>query len=153
MANTYTQLYVHIIFSPRGRQNLVHTRIKTKVYKYIAGIIKKKGQKLIIINGMPDHIHIFISFSPDIALSDLIGVIKTGSSNFINDNKLVSGHFSWQRGFGAFTYSKSQAQNVINYIKDQEKHHGRKTFKEEYIELLQKFDIDYKEEYLFEWYD
>src|SRR4030067_3148983 len=116
MANTYTQLYVHIIFSPKGRQNLFHAAIKTKVYKYIAGIIKNKGQKLFIINGMPDHIHIFIGFSPEISLSELIGTIKANSTNFINENKLVTGKFSWQRGFGAFTYSKSQVNRVINYI-------------------------------------
>ena len=153
MANTYTQLYAHIIFSPKGRQNLIHARIKTDIYKYIAGIIKKKGQKLFIINGMPDHIHIFIGFSPDITLSDLIGTIKSNSTNFINEKKLVAGKFAWQRGFGAFTYSKSQVSKVIDYIKNQETHHQRKTFKEEYIELLNKFGVLYNDEYLFEWND
>jgi len=153
MANTYTQLYVHIIFSPKGRQNLIHTPIKTKVHKYITGIIKNKGQKLMIINGMPDHIHILIGFSPEISLSDLIGIIKSNSTNFINDQKLVPGKFSWQRGFGAFTYSKSQVPIVIKYIQNQEKHHKRKSFKEEYLELLEKFGVNYKDEYLFEWYD
>lgn len=153
MANTYTRLYVQIVFSPKGRQNLIHDRIKSKIYKYISGIIKNKGQKLMIINGMPDHIHLFISFSPEISISDLVGTVKANSTNFINDNKLVAGKFSWQRGFGAFTYSKSQAQTVINYIKNQEKHHKKKTFREEYLEFLEKFELEYKNEYLFEWYD
>ena len=153
MANSYTQLYVQIIFSPRGRQNLIHNRIKNDIYKYIVGIIKKKNQKPMIINGMPDHVHIFLGFSPDIAISDLVRDIKSNSTNFINDNKLIPGKFSWQRGFGAFTYSKSQVSRVVRYIKNQEEHHRRKTFKEEYLELLEKFSVEYKKQYLFEWYE
>ena len=153
MANTYTQLYVQIIFSPRGRQNLIRNRIKNDIYKYIVGIIKKKNQKPMIINGMPDHVHIFLGLSPDIAISDLVRDIKSNSTNFINDNKLIQGKFSWQKGFGAFTYSKSQVPMVVRYIKNQEEHHRRKTFKEEYLELLEKFGVDYKRQYLFEWYE
>jgi len=153
MANTYTQLYVQIIFSPLGRQNLINNRIKNDIYKYIVGIIKKKNQKPMIINGMPDHVHIFLGFSPDIAISDLVRDIKSNSTNFINDNKLIPGKFSWQRGFGAFTYSKSQVSRVVRYIKNQEEHHRRKTFKEEYLELLEKFSVEYKKQYLFEWYE
>jgi putative transposase len=153
MANTYTQLYAQIIFSPKGRQNLINSGIKSQIYKYITGIVKNKGQKLFIINGMPDHIHIFIGFSPDISLSDLVGTIKVNSTNFINENRLVPRKFSWQRGFGAFTYSKSQVSKVVNYIKNQEIHHRKKSFREEYLELLEKFDVRYKNEYLFEWYN
>jgi putative transposase len=153
MANTYTQLYVQVIFSPKGRQNLIRNSIKNQVYKYIAGIIKNKDQKLMVINGMPDHIHLFLGFSPDIAISDLVGVIKSSTSGFINDQKLVYGKFSWQRGFGAFTYSKSQVMRVISYIQNQEQHHRRKSFREEYLELLRKFNVEYRNEYLFEWYD
>ena len=152
MANTYTQLYVQIIFSPLGRQNLICNKIKNDIYKYIVGIIKKKNQKPMIINGMPDHVHILIGFSPDIAISDLVRDIKSNSSNFINENKLVPGKFSWQKGFGAFTYSKSQVPRVVRYIENQEEHHRMKTFKEEYLELLEKFEVDYKKHYLFEWY-
>ncbi len=153
MANTYTQLYAQIIFSPKGRQNLIHERIKNNVYKYIVGIIKNKNQKPMIINGMPDHIHIFLGFSPDIAISNLVRDIKSNSTNYINEQEWFPGKFSWQTGFGAFTYSKSQAPRVISYVQNQEKHHRRKTFREEYLELLEKFEIDYKKEYLFEWYD
>ena len=152
MANTYTQLYVQIIFSPLGRQNLIRNKIKNDIYKYIVGIIKRKNQKPMIINGMPDHVHILIGFSPDIAISDLVRDIKSNSSNFINENKLIPGKFSWQKGFGAFTYSKSQVPRVARYIENQEEHHRMKTFKEEYLELLEKFEVDYKKHYLFEWY-
>jgi REP element-mobilizing transposase RayT len=153
MANTYTQLYAQIIFSPRGRYNLITNRIKIPVYKYITGIIKNKNQKLMIINGMPDHIHIFLGFLPDIALSDLVRDIKSNTAKYINDQRMVLGKFSWQRGFGAFTYSKSQVPDVINYIQNQENHHKRKSFKEEYLDILKKFGIEHKGEYLFEWYE
>jgi REP element-mobilizing transposase RayT len=102
---------------------------------------------------MPDHVHIFIGFSPDIALSELIGNVKSCSTNYINDHKLVAGNFSWQIGFGAFTYSKSQVQQVVRYIQNQESYHKRQSFKEEYLELLKKFEVDYNEKYLFEWYE
>jgi putative transposase len=153
MANTYTQLYAQIIFSPQGRYNLITNRIKIPVYKYITGIIKNKNQKLMIINGMPDHIHIFLGFLPDIALSDLVRDIKSNTAKYINDQKMVLGKFSWQRGFGAFTYSKSQVPDVINYIQNQENHHKRKSFKDEYLDILKKFGIEHRGEYLFEWYD
>jgi len=153
MANTYTQLYAQIIFSPKGRASLIQDQIKIDIYKYITGIIKNKNQKPIIINGMPDHIHIFIGFSPDIALSDLVRDIKSNSANYINNQKLTESKFSWQKGFGAFTYSKSQVPSVVKYIKNQEAHHRRKSFKEEYLSLLNKFEVEYKAEYLFDWYD
>ncbi len=145
MANSYTQLYAQIIFSPRCRQNLIHNRIKDDIYKYIVGIIKKKNQKPMIINGMPDHVHILLGFSPDITISDLVRDIKSNSTNFVNDNNLIQRKFSWQKGFGAFTYSKSQVPRVVRYIKNQEEHHCKKTFKEEYLELLEKFGVKYKE--------
>lgn len=129
MADTYTQLFVQIIFSPKGRQNLIPDRIKVNVYKYITGIIRNKGQKLFIINGTRDHLHLFIGFSPDIAISDLVRDIKANSSNYINENKLIPGKFSWQKGFGAFTYSKSQTEKVIQYIVNQERHHQRNHLK------------------------
>ena len=153
MANTYTQLYAQIIFSPSGRQNLLHNRIKEDVYKYIIGIIKKKNQIPFIINGMPDHIHILIGFSPDKSISELVRDVKANSTNYINKNKLVTGKFSWQKGFGAFTYSKSQVPSVIRYIQHQEEHHQKKTFRQEYIELLDKYKIKYTNDYLFEWYE
>jgi REP element-mobilizing transposase RayT len=116
MANTYTQLYAQLIFSPEGRQNLIQERIKNDVYKYVSGIIKNKNQKLMAINGMPDHVHILIGFSPDIALSVLVRDIKSSTTNYINEQKFIAGKFSWQSGFGAFTYSKSQVMKVVSYI-------------------------------------
>lgn len=149
MANTYSQLYIHIIFAVKGRQSLISEKWKEELYKYITGIITNKGQKLIAINGMPDHIHILIGLKPDKAISDLVRDIKSNSSKFINDGKWVNGRFEWQTGFGAFSYSHSQLTNVINYIQRQEDHHKTKTFKEEYIEFLKSFNIEFKAEYLF----
>ncbi len=153
MANTYTQLYAQIVFSPKGRANLITKNIKDDVHKYIIGVIKGCNQKPMIINGMPDHIHILIGFSPNISLSNLVRDIKVSTTNYINENKLVHGKFVWQRGFGAFSYSKSQIPRVIKYIHDQEKHHKKRTFREEYLELLNKFEIEFENKYLFEFYD
>ena len=151
MAGTFSQLYIHIVFAVKGRENLIGKTWKDDLHKYIAGIIKGKNQKPIIINGMPDHIHCFIGLKPTIAISDLVRDIKNNSSKFINDKKLVRGKFSWQEGYGAFSYSHSHIQNVYNYILNQKDHHKRKTFKEEYLELMKKFEIDYNEKYLFNW--
>ena len=132
MANTYTQIYIMVVFSVSGRPNLIGTRWKDELYKYTTGIIKSQNQKLIVINGVGDHIHILIGLKPDIALSDLVRVIKANSSKFINKKKFVRGKFNWQEGFEAFSYSYSQLSSVIKYIENQEKHHKKKTFKEEY---------------------
>lgn len=150
MANTYSQLYIHIVFAVKGRQNLISSIWKDEVYKYITGIITNKDQKLIVINGMPDHVHILIGLKPDKSISDLVRDIKANSSKFINDKKWINGKFEWQTGFGAFSYSHSQLTNVINYIRNQQEHHKTKTFKAEYVEFLKLFDVEFKNEYLFE---
>jgi putative transposase len=150
MANTYSQLYIHIVFAVKGRRNLISINWKDEVYKYITGIVTNKGQKLIAINGMPDHIHVLVGLKPDKPISDLVRDIKANSSKFINDKKWINGKFEWQTGFGAFSYSHSQLPNVINYIRNQEVHHKTKTFKDEYIEFLKLFNVDFKNEYLFE---
>jgi len=150
MANTYSQLYVQIVFAVKGRQNLISNKWKDELYKYITGIVANEDQKLIAINGMPDHIHILIGIKPNKALSDLVRDIKANSSRFINEKRWINGKFEWQSGFGAFTYSHSHLANVINYIQNQEEHHKTKTFKEEYIGFLKAFEIDYKDEYVFE---
>ncbi|MBD0723590.1 transposase [Flavobacterium sp. L1I52] len=150
MANTYSQLYIQIVFAVKGRQNLISSKWKDESYKYITGIVTNEGQKLIAINGMPDHIHILVGLKPNKALSDLVRDIKANSSRFINEKRWINGKFEWQTGFGAFTYSYSQLTSVINYIQNQEEHHKTKTFKEEYIEFFKLFDIDFKNEYLFE---
>ena len=151
MTGTYSQIYIHIVFAVKGRQNLISNLWKDELHKYISGIIKGKDQKSIIVNGMPDHIHAFIGLRPAMAISDLVRDIKNNSSNFINDKKFIKGKFSWQEGYGAFSYSHSQIKTVYNYILNQEKHHKKKTFQEEYNELLEKFEVEHDKKYLFEW--
>ena len=151
MANTYTQIYIHIVFSVQERQNLIRKEYKEELHKYIAGIIRNKRQKPIAINSMPDHIHIFIGMLPSIALSDLVRDIKNNSSKFINEKKWLQGKFSWQEGFGAFSYGRSQIEAVVKYIRNQESHHAKRTFKEEYLKLLKIFKVEYNDKYLFKW--
>jgi REP element-mobilizing transposase RayT len=151
MANTYTQIYIMVVFSVSGRQNLIGTSWRDELYKYITGIIKSQNQKLITINSVSDHIHILLGLKPDIALSDLVRLIKSNSSKFINEKKFIRGKFNWQEGFGAFSYSHSQLSTVIKYIENQESHHKKRTFKEEYLELLEKYSVEYDNKYLFKW--
>jgi len=151
MAGTFSQIYIHIVFTVKGRENLIDPSWKDELYKYIAGIIKGKGQKPIIVNGMPDHIHIFIGFKPSMNLSDLVRDIKNNATNFINERNFIRGRFRWQEGYGAFSYSHSHVKNVYTYILNQEKHHRKKTFREEYLKLLGDFEVRYDEKYLFEW--
>jgi putative transposase len=151
MANTYTQIYLHIVFSVKGRQNLIQKNWKDELQKYICGIVNGKEQKVYAIGGMPDHIHILLSIKPNIAISDLVRDIKANSSKWINEKGFVLAKFQWQEGFGAFSYAQSQLDTVIAYINNQEQHHKKKTFRDEYMELLEKFDIGYDEKYLFEW--
>jgi REP element-mobilizing transposase RayT len=150
VANTYTQIFIHVVFAVKARQHIIPNDKKDELYKYITGIIKNKGHKLIMINGMSDHIHILISFHPDESLSALIKEIKRMSSIFINQNNWYNIKFEWQRGFGAFSYSKSQITDVCKYIQNQEIHHKTRTFREEYMEFLNKFDVEYDEKYIFD---
>lgn len=151
MPNTFSQIYIQIVFTVKGRQNLIPSKHKEELNKYISGIITNKRQKAIIVNGMPDHIHIFVGFQPSLTISDLVRDVKNNSSKFINEKGWVNGKFSWQEGYGAFSYSQSQIENVYNYILNQEKHHQKKSFKEEYLDFLKKFEVEYDERYLFEW--
>jgi putative transposase len=150
MPNTYTQLYVHVVFAVKGRANLISPKRQEELYKYITGIITNKNQKLMVINGMPDHIHILIGYKPDCSLSDLVRDIKAFSSKWINENKWVPGKFEWQTGFGAFSLGQSQIDKTVNYILNQKEHHKTKTFREEYIDFLKAYQVDFKPEYLFE---
>ena len=151
MAGTYSQIYVQVVFAVQGRQNLLQKEWRQEVFKYMAGIIKNKGQKPLIINGVADHMHAFIGLKPAMALSDLVRDVKNNSSNFINDHKWVAGKFNWQEGYGAFSYSHSQIEAVYNYIQTQEQHHTRQTFKDEYLDLLKKFEVEHDLKYLFDW--
>lgn len=151
MADTYnTQLYIHIVFSVKGRQPLIPQQHKAELHKYINGIVTNKKQKMIQINSMPDHIHILIGITPNIAISDLVRDIKRNATQFINRKRWIVGQFMWQEGFAAFSYSHSQLKDVISYIEKQEKHHSTKTFKEEYLELLKRFDVSYNPKYVFD---
>ena len=149
MANTYTQIYIQIVFAVEGRQNLIRPEHKEELQKYMTGIVTGQGQKLLAIHCMPDHTHILIGQKPDIALSDLVGAIKAGSTNFINRSRWVLGCFNWQEGFGAFSYSHSQLTPVIRYIQNQERHHTKKSFRDEYVEFLKKFDVVHDDRYIF----
>ena len=153
MPNTYSQIYIQIVFTVKGRQNLIPKKHREELHKFITGIVNKRGQKLLAIFAMPDHIHLLVGLNPNMAISDLVRDIKAGSSKFISENNWVNNKFSWQEGYGAFSYSKSQIDNVVKYILNQEKHHKKRTFKEEYLDFLKKFEIDYNEKYLFEWID
>jgi putative transposase len=148
MANTYTQIYIHVVFVVRGRASLISERWKEDLYKYITGIIKNKEQKLMIINGMPDHLHLLLGLRPDNNLSELARDIKANSSRWINERKLVTGKFEWQTGFGAFSVSTSQIGRVIEYIRTQEEHHRIKNFREEYVQFLKENDIEFNERFL-----
>jgi putative transposase len=153
MANTYTQIYIQVVFAVSSRLSLIRNEHKEEIYKYIAGIIRNDGHKLIAINGMSDHLHILLGLKPDMALSDLVRDIKTNSSKFINQKRLTSGKFSWQEGYGAFSYGHSQLDTIIRYIQNQEQHHSRRSFKDEYLTLLKKFRIDFESKYVFNFLD
>lgn len=151
MANTYTQLYIQIVFTVNGKPNLISQKHKEELHKYMTGIIQNRKHKLLAINCMPDHVHIFIGYQPSQSLPDLMRDVKSNSSKFIHEKGWVSGKFEWQVGYGAFSYSRSHINNVIKYINNQESHHKKLTFKEEYLSFLKKFDVDYDEKYLFDW--
>ncbi|HEY4417167.1 MAG TPA: IS200/IS605 family transposase [Verrucomicrobiae bacterium] len=153
MANTYTQIYIQVVFAVEGRQNLIAPEHNDELQKYIAGIVSARGQKLIAINNMPDHLHLLVGLRPDAALSDLVRDIKANSSKFINEKHWIPGRFSWQEGFGAFSYSRSQLDTVIHYIQDQQKHHTKQTFRDEFVEFLEKFGVEYDGRYIFKFGD
>jgi REP element-mobilizing transposase RayT len=150
MAGTYSQIYLQVVFAVKGRENLIAQSWKDELHKYISGIIKEKEQKPIIVNGMPDHIHAFIGLKPSMRISDLVRDIKNNSSKFINEKGWIKGKFSWQEGYGVFSYSHSHIERVYNYILNQEEHRRKKTFKDEYLELLKKFEIEFQEAYVFD---
>jgi len=153
MPGTFSQVYIQVVFAVKGRENLIDKSWRDELHKYLAGIIKGKEQKSIIVNGVADHIHCFIGLKPSMAISDLVRDIKNNSTNFINEKRFVKAKFSWQEGYGVFSYSHSQINDVYSYILNQEEHHKKKTFKEEYLEFLDEFEIPFEDRYLFEWFD
>ena len=149
MANTYTQIHIQTVFAVQNRASLINVEWRDELYKYITGIIQNNDHKVLQINGMPDHIHILFGMRPVQSLSDLMKQVKQDSSKWINQKGFVMEKFSWQAGFGAFSYSKSELPNVINYIKNQEEHHRIKSFTAEYLQLLDDFKIEFDERYIF----
>ncbi len=148
MPNTFTQIYLHIVFAVQNRVSLIHPDWKDELYKYITGIVKNNGHKLIAINGMPNHLHVAIGYKPHQLIPDLLQDIKGSSSKWINEKRFVGGKFNWQSGYGAFSFSHSHIDVVAKYINHQEQHHKRKTFREEYIQLLEKYDVSFNEKYI-----
>ncbi len=151
MPGTFSQIYIQYVFAVKGRENLLQKPWRDEVFKYISGIIKSKDQKPIIVNGVSNHVHVLVGMKPSMTISDLVRDIKNNSTNFINDQKFLKTKFSWQEGYGAFSYAHSQLDNVYRYIANQEEHHRKKTFQEEYIDFLRKFEVNYDEKYLFDW--
>jgi putative transposase len=151
MANTYTQIYIKFVFAVKNRQNLIAKHNKEELHKYISGIVDQRDQKLLAIYCMPDHIHMFVSLGPNILISNFMRDVKAGSSKFINDKKWVQVNFEWQLGYGAFSYSHSQIDSVVKYINNQEQHHLKTSFKDEYVGFLKRFNVEYNDKYLFDW--
>ena len=149
--STYSQIYIQVVFAVNFRQSLIQPDWEERLYKYITGIVQKKGQKMLAINGMPNHIHFLIGMRPSCCLSDLVREMKKFSNDFIREEPLSKSSFNWQEGFGAFSYSHAQLDTVIKYIQNQKEHHKQKTFKAEYMELLQIFKVEYNEQYVFDW--
>jgi REP element-mobilizing transposase RayT len=150
MANTFSQIYLQFVFAVKDRQSLISKNNKEELHKYITSLIQNRGIKLLAINCMPDHIHIFVGFKPSLLISGFAKEIKVESNEFINSKNWIKGKFSWQEGYGVFSYSQSHIDSVIKYIQNQEIHHQKRTFKQEYVELLEKFEIQFEEKYLFD---
>lgn len=153
MPGTFTQIYIHIVFAVKGRRNLLHENWRCEVFKFMHGIASHKNQKIYIVNGVEDHVHLLVSISPSVAIADVVRDIKNNSSRFINTRKFVQDRFEWQEGYGAFSCGQSQISLLYNYILQQKEHHKKKKFKEEYFQILKKYEVDYDEQYLFDWLD
>ena len=147
---TFTQIYIQLVFSPKHRDRLLLEYLRPRIFEYLSGITTNLGHKSIIINGVLDHVHLFLGLNPKISVSETVKELKRSSSIFINEQRLFSGKFEWQEGYGGFSYGRSQIENVYEYIKNQEKHHQKRTFKEEYLDFLKKYEIEFEEQYLFE---
>ncbi len=150
---TFTQIYLHFVFAVKFREALLQPEQQKEVFPFIAGLINSMGHRSFEVNGMPDHVHVFMSFSPAKSPSETIKEIKRASSNFINDKKWFPGKFQWQNGYACFSYSKSQVDTVVNYIQNQKEHHYKTTFQEEYLAFFKKFEVDYDDRFLFEFFD
>lgn len=151
MANTYSQILIQAVFAVQSRDSLIQVEWKEELFKYIGGIFRNQNQKLLAIGGIADHIHILFGLRPSVAISDLLRDVKANSSQFINESRFTKRKFHWQEGFGAFSYSRSQLDAVVKYVLNQEKHHAKRSFREEYVGLLDRFEVEYEDRYLFDW--
>ena len=151
MSGTYSQIYIQVVFAVKRRENLIQLNWEDKLYKYITGIVQQKGQKMIAINGIPNHIHFLIGIKTVCCLSDLVREVKKSSNQYINENRFCPYKFNWQEGYGAFSYGQSQLDVIIRYIMNQKEHHKKNSFKREYIGFLKKFQVEHQEQYLFNW--
>jgi putative transposase len=149
----FTQMYFHLVFAVKRREAVLNIDIRKRVFEYMSGIITAMNHKSIIVNGVSDHVHILIGLNPSISISDTVHDIKRSSSLLINKENLCRGKFAWQEGYGGFTYSRSQLQNVYNYIQNQEEHHKKSTFKAEYVQFLKKYEIDFDDRFLFDFFE
>jgi len=153
MANTYTQCYFHLVFAVKNRNALIRKTWRDELEKYITGIIQNHNHKVLAIRSMPDHIHIFLGYNITHLIPDLVEEVKTSSNAWIKNNRLSPYKFEWQKGYGAFTHARSQLDTVVRYVLTQEEHHQKKSFREEYLEMLRKNDVDFNEKYIFEFFD
>ncbi len=149
MANTYSQIYIQVVFAVEGRVSVIQKQHKEELRKYMTGIVRERGQKRLAVHCMPDHTHMLVGLRPSVALSDVVRDVKNGSTNFINRCGWVAGRFCWQEGFGAFSYGHSQLKGVIDYVRDQERHHARRSFREEYLRFLKRYEVEHDEKYTF----
>ena len=149
----FTQIYIQLVFSPLYKESLLVKAIRPRIFEYMSGIISHLGHKSIIVNGMADHVHLFLGLNPKLSVSDTVKEIKRGSSTFINEQRFFPGKFQWQNDYGGFSYSQSHIEKVYQYILNQEKHHHKQTFKEEYLAFLKKYDIEFEDQYLFQFFE
>ena len=150
MANTFSQIYLQFVFAVKRRESLIPREHKEELHKYITGLVQNRHAKMLAVHCMPDHTHLFVGYKPTFLISDFVKEIKVESNEFINDKRWVKGKFSWQEGYGVFSYSHSHLDTVIKYVLNQEIHHQKKSFKHEYLELLKKFEISFEEKYVFD---
>lgn len=150
MANTFSQIYLQFVFAVKRRECLISKEHKEELHKYITGLVRNRQAKMLAVHCMPDHTHMFVGFKPTILISNFVKEIKVESNEFINDKKWVNGKFSWQEGYGVFSYSHSHLDTVIKYVLNQEMHHQKKSFRQEYLELLKKFEVSFDEKYVFD---
>ncbi|HKP70962.1 MAG TPA: IS200/IS605 family transposase [Pyrinomonadaceae bacterium] len=151
MANTYSQIYIQAVFAVQSRESMILPEWKEELFKYITGVFRNQKQKLIAIGGIEDHIHILFGLKPNIAISDLLRDVKANSSSFVNEKRFTRRKFRWQEGFGAFSYSRSHLDAVAKYVLNQERHHAKRSFRDEYITMLDRYEVEYEDRYLFDW--